>query len=112
MSPHLVSALILCFLVIGGVVDLVLHLARVPWLETWDFYYTPVWAILLLLIALAAFIDRLWLQGGLVSACAAIGVWYWWNNMKNRKRRRKIAARVQGRVVDLGGALGVRPVED
>jgi hypothetical protein len=112
VTSHQLNFLIICIIMVAVVSDLIIFVANPPWQEIWNFFYLPAWVVVLTLEALVSFAAGDWLAGVLQAAFAAIGAWIWWHNHKNRKRRKKMAERVAERIVDLGGVLGVQPVED
>jgi hypothetical protein len=71
-----------------------------------------VFVVLSCLLAMCSFALGEWFTGVWFAALAAIVGYSWWNDDDTKRRRRKLASRVAGRVIDLGGRLGVvRPAE-
>jgi type II secretory pathway component PulF len=75
--------------------------------EVWDFCFGPVYAISSFLLAVSAVIVQNWTGAVVFSVCTVFGGWSWWHNDRHRRKRKKLLEKGAGRVVDLGGRLGV-----
>jgi hypothetical protein len=84
-----------------------------PRYGTWMEWIDLAWAIVCFLVALSAVLQRRWVVVGIYTFLAAMSFHAWWDNDRNRRRRKKLLERSSGVVRDMGGRLRVvRPAED
>lgn len=94
------------------IADAILTRLEPEWIETWDFWYGIGYVITSILVAAWFLAHREWEHAGVWTFFAACGFVSWWNRTK--RRRKKLADKAAGLVVDVGGRLKVvrEPISD
>ena len=86
-------------------IDAVITYVEPDWIETWDFYFGLAYISITVLSA-SYFIATDDIDGAVIFLIIAIAYGIlWWNH--TNKRRKKMADRAAGMVVDMGGRLKV-----
>jgi hypothetical protein len=110
MSAQIVAGLIYTSAIMSLVgVDVSLNLLiRPAWVQQWNFLYGPIYCTINLSMA-GYQLSQGHRTGCVVYSAFALGVLLiWWNDPKNRNRRKKWLKKAKEKVVDLGGRLGVQ----
>ena len=89
------------------IADVLVNRYEPAWHETWDFYYGISFVLFAVMVVAWHLAHRDWQIAGAWLFWTIVGFWMWWSNTRNRKRRKRMADRASGIVVDVGGRLKV-----